>query len=58
MDARLIFSYDTNLPAHLAEYFLSINLPVYEAYGTCLCFPQASQNCAHFLLFLIRAPSP
>jgi hypothetical protein len=34
MEARLIFSYDTNLPAHLAEYFLSINLPVYEAYGT------------------------
>eukprot|EP00045_Choanoeca_perplexa_P014142 m.164602 g.164602 ORF g.164602 m.164602 type:complete len:874 (-) comp16584_c0_seq1:1668-4289(-) len=33
MNARLIFSYDTNLPAHLAEYFLSINLPVYEAYG-------------------------
>lgn len=30
---RLMFSYDTNLPAHLAEYFLSINLPVYEAYG-------------------------
>eukprot|EP00730_Choanoeca_flexa_P019040 TRINITY_DN9285_c0_g1_i4.p1 TRINITY_DN9285_c0_g1~~TRINITY_DN9285_c0_g1_i4.p1 ORF type:complete len:874 (+),score=226.91 TRINITY_DN9285_c0_g1_i4:141-2762(+) len=32
-ESRLIFSYDSNLPPHLAEYFLSINLPIYEAYG-------------------------